>query len=380
MIRKVLGLLLFVVALAQVGVARAQDIVGTWQGTLTLPGHPLRTVVKITKEGAGFQSVFYSIDQTGTPFPIKTTTLVAGTFKMDVQSIGGTYEAKVSSDGNAMTGTFTQGGNALPLNLVKVSEAASWTIPEAPKPIPMMAADAKPGFDVATIKPSKPDAQGKGFIVDGRKFKTINTSLIDMLTFAYSLQQKQIVGGTADVTSEQQKYDIEGTPDVEGTPNSEQLRGMLRKLLAERFALKTHMDKKEMSAYVLTVAKTGNKMTKSDADANSLPGLVFQGLGVLNVRNAEMKDFAELMQSAVLDRPVVDQTGLAGRWNFLLKWTPDDSQFGGMGAKVPPPTDAANAPPSLFTAMPEQLGLRLDATRTQVPVLVIDSVGKPSGN
>ena len=377
MVKKLLCLLAFVIALAQVGMAQAQDIVGTWQGTLTLPGHALRTVVKITKDGAAYKSVFYSIDQTGRPFPVESTTLTAGTLKMNVQSIGGTYEAKVSSDGNTMTGSFTQGANPLPLNLVKVSEAVSWTIPEAPKAIPMMAADAKPGFDVATIKPSKPDAEGKGFIVDGRTFKTINTSLVDMLTFAYSLQQKQIVG--ADAFGDQ-KYDLEGTPDVEGTPNSEQLRGMLQKLLADRFALKTHRDKKEMSAYVLTVAKTGNKMSKSDADGNSLPGLFFQGLGVLNVRNATMTDFAELMQSAVLDRPVVDQTGLAGRWNFLLKWTPDDSQFGGMGAKVPPPTDAANAPPALFTAMPEQLGLRLDATKTQVPVLVVDSVSKPSSN
>ena len=74
------------------------------------------------------------------------------------------------------------------------------------------------------------------------------------------------------------------------------------------------------------------------------------------MQNATMVDFAGLMQTAVLDQPVVDQTSLPGKWNFLLKWTPDESQFGGMGVKVPPPSDAADAPPPLFTAIQEQIG------------------------
>jgi uncharacterized protein (TIGR03435 family) len=93
-----------------------------------------------------------------------------------------------------------------------------------------------------------------------------------------------------------------------------------------------------------------------------------------------MADFAGLMQEAVLDRPVLDQTGLNGRFDFTLKWTPDDSQFGGMGAKIPPPTDSANAPPALYTAIQEQIGLKLDATKAPAEVLVIDHVEKPSEN
>ena len=83
-------------------------------------------------------------------------------------------------------------------------------------------------------------------------------------------------------------------------------------------------------------------------------------------------DFAGLMQSAVLDRPVLDQTGIAGRWDFTLKWTPDDSQFSGMGARIPPPADAANAPPNLYTAIQEQIGLKLDATKAPADVMAID--------
>jgi len=131
---------------------------------------------------------------------------------------------------------------------------------------------------------------------------------------------------------------------------------------------------------VLSVAKTGQKMTKSEGDPSGLPGLWFQQLGDLNVRNANMADFSGLMQSAVLDRPVLDQTGIAGRWDFTLKWTPDDSQFSGMGARIPPPTDSANAPPNLYTAIQEQIGLKLEATKAPADVMVIDHVEKPSDN
>jgi len=93
-----------------------------------------------------------------------------------------------------------------------------------------------------------------------------------------------------------------------------------------------------------------------------------------------MGDFSQLMQGAVMDRPVVDQTGLEGKWDFVLKWTPDESQFGGMGIKVPPPTDAADAPPPLFTAIQEQVGLKLEAGKAPVELLVFDHVDKPSEN
>jgi uncharacterized protein (TIGR03435 family) len=155
---------------------------------------------------------------------------------------------------------------------------------------------------------------------------------------------------------------------------------MWQKLLAERFKLSFHRDKKELSVYVLSVSKTGQKLTKSEGDPNGLPGLWFQGLGKLNVSNATMEDFAGLMQSSVLDRPVLDQTGLTGRWNFILNWTPDDSQFASFGMKIPPPTGGANEPPALYTAIQEQLGLKLETTKAAADVLVVDHVEKPSEN
>jgi uncharacterized protein (TIGR03435 family) len=106
---------------------------------------------------------------------------------------------------------------------------------------------------------------------------------------------------------------------------------------------------------------------------------MFRGLGVLPGVNASMADLASVMQGAVLDRPVVDQTGITGRYDFTLTWTPDESQFRGLGVRVPPPPENATAP-SLFTAMQEQLGLRLDATRAPAEVLIIDRVEKPSAD
>ena len=354
--------------------ASGNDITGNWQGTLQA-GKDLRTIIKISKADAGWKAVFYSIDQTPQPLPASTATLQGGTFKFEIPMIDGHYEGKLNTDGVSMTGTFTQGGHALPLNLVRATPDTAWALPERPK---AMAADANPSFEVATIKPSKPDTPGKMFRVNGRSFSTLNTSLTDLITFSYGLHPKQIIGGPAGLLSD--KYDLAGQPDAEGTPNEKQLRAMVQKLLTDRFKLAFHHDQKELSVYALVVGKNGPQMTKSEGDPNGLPSLFFRGLGDLNVLNANMGNFARLMQEAVLDRPVVDKTGLTDRFNFELKWTPDETQFASMGARVPPPTDTPNAPPGLFTAIQEEIGLKLDATKAPVDVIVIDHIEKPSEN
>ena len=360
------------------GATQAQDLTGTWQGTLQAGGRELRTVIKISNaDGGGLKAVMYSIDQGGQGLG-GTATLQGSTVRISVAGIGGTFEGTLNGDRTSIAGTWTQGGPTLSLNLKRASGDAAWVIPAPPTPLKPMAADASPVFDVATIKPSRPEAQGKAFQVRGREFVTRNTSLSDLLTFAYGLHPRQITGGPDWV--EKDKYDLTAKPDGEGQPIEKQWKAMLQKLLADRFKLAFHRDKKELSVYALAVVKTGPKLTKSEGDPNGLPGLFFRGLGVLPARNANMADFAGVMQTAVLDRPVVDQTGLSGRFDFTLTWTPDESQFGGLGVKVPPPTDDASAPPGLFTAIQEQLGLKLDSTRAPVEVLVVDRVDKPSEN
>ena len=359
--------------------AQKGEIAGTWQGTLHIPQKDLRTVLKITGTAPNnLKATLYSIDQGGQAIPASSVSFEGGVLKYAIEMIDGSYEGKMSADGNSITGTWKQGPGSLPLVLARATPATEWSIPEPPPKLPAMAADANPAFEVATIKPSKPDEPGRSFLVRGARFTTVNTTTADLINFAYDVQAKQVVNAAAWVESD--KFDIDAQPDAPGTPNDKQLKTMVQKLLADRFQLKFHEDKKEMSAYVLTVAKNGPKLTKSQGDPNGLPALFFRQLGYLTVRNATMGNFVHLMQSAVLDRPVVDQTGLEGKWDFNLKWTPDESQFAGMGIKVPPPSDAADAPPPLFTAIQEQIGLKLESGKAPVPVLVLDHLEKPSPN
>jgi uncharacterized protein (TIGR03435 family) len=355
----------------------AQDLTGTWQGALKAD-RELRIVVKISKgDDGGLKAVMYSIDQAGGQEIPGVVTHQGSVVKLSVPGIGGSYEAKLNSDGASMTGTWSQGGPPMTLNLKHVNSETAWPIPEPPAPAKSMAADAPLAFEVATIKPSKPGTPGKSLLMKGpRQFVTTNTSLADLITFAYGMHVRQITGGPSWLESD--LFDIIGQPEAEGTPNRKQLEGMLQRLLADRFKLAFHREKKELSVYAIIVGKNGPKLLKSTSDPNGLPGLFFRGLGVLPARNSNISDLAGVLQSVVLERPVVDQTGLSGRYDFELKWTPDESQFSGQGAKVR--RDDPDAPPDLFTAIQEQLGLQLKSTKASVDVLVIDRVEKPSEN
>lgn len=366
----------FIQAAAQTAPAKT-GIEDTWQGTLHLPGgKDLRTVIKVVGTGPAMKVTMYSIDQGGQPIPASSSSFENGVFKYAITFIDGSYEGKMSSDGKSITGTWKQGPGTLSLVYERATPATEWAIPEPPPKIPPMAATADPSFEVATIKPSKPDQPGKALTLQGTSLVTVNTTAVDLIEFSYNVQIKQIVNAPSWLDTD--KFDITAKPDTPGVPSVNQMKTMIQKLLADRFQMKLHRDKKELSAYVLSVAKGGPKMQQGDP--NAIPGLFFRQLGVLTVNNASMEDFTGLMQSAVLDRPIVDQTGLQGRWIFVLKWTPDETQFSGMGVKVPPPSDAADAPPPLFTAIQEQIGLKLEAGKVPAPVLVLDHIEKPSEN
>ncbi len=357
----------------------AQNIADTWQGTLH-PGRDLRIVVKISKaDDGGYKSVFYVIDQNGDEHPATKTTLDGSNLKM-ILPMGGTYEGKLSGDGKTITGTWTI-GPPLPLTLTRATPETEWTIPPPEPKLPPMDANANPSFEVATVKPSAPNKPGKAFGFRGGHFVTLNTNVNDLIAFAYGLHAKQIIDAPPWFGTD--LYDIEGKPDTEGRPNNKQMGIMVQKLLAERFKLTFHHDKRELSVYVISVASGSPKMTKSTAAPNDPSAFFFRGLGDLVVRNLNMTDFATWMQSGVMDKPVVDQTELKDRYDFQLKWTPDDSQFAqfrGTGAKIPPPSDDPNAPPSLYTAIQEQLGLKMGPARAPDDVIVIDHAEKPSEN
>jgi uncharacterized protein (TIGR03435 family) len=370
---------LVLIALIAVGVAFAQgqDLTGQWQGTLHGPGRDLRVVIKVTKGDDGaLKAMFYSIDQGGQGIGVSSISLQGSTVKFSIVGIGGTYQGELAAGGGSIKGTWTQGPAPAPLDLDRVAADAAWAIPAPPKP--MTATD--PSFEVATIKLTDPNNPGKLFTVraGGRQVVTIGTTMNDLIAFAYGMHPKQVINGPD--WFDKTKFDITGQPDAEGIPSQTQMRTMLQKLLVSRFQLTFHKDTRELSVFEIVVGKDGPKLTPSGSDPSGLPGLFFRGLGNLVVQNATMTDFAGLMQSAVLDKPVVDHTGLKGKFDFTLKWTADQSQFEAFGGVKTPPTDDPNAPPDLYTAIQQQIGLKINTAKASTDVMVIDKVEQPSPN
>jgi len=361
--------------------AFAQNIAGTWQGTVQTPQRAVRFVVKITRANdESPKAVFYNIDQSGQGVPASPVSFQGGTFKATLPAVGASYEGKLSADGNAINGMLTQ-GSSLPLNLLRATPGTEWAIPEPPVPPRPMLDDAKPSFEVATIKPSDPNSTGQSMNVGrtgGNSFTTQNTPVADLIKFAYNIHVRQLSGGPSWIESD--KFDVLAKPDTPGIPSMAQLRSMLQKLLAERFGLEFHREKREISAYVITLEKSGIKVAKMEGNRGNLPRFSGRGPGALSVVNATMGEFAEHLQSRVLERPVVDQTGLTGRYDFNIEWKPDATQLAALAGPNPPPLPPnVEDRPDLMAAM-RQLGLKIESTKTPVDVLVIDKMNKPSQN
>ena len=364
-------------ALIGVG-AQAQDAPETWQGTLHA-GQDLRLVLQVSKADGALKGRLFSIDQGAGGQGTTRISLDGGALKFTIVGMDVSYEGKVSPDGKSAVGTWKQGGREIPFTLEHVAADAAWEIPKPTAALSLMDPKLEPGYEVATIKPTNPDNRGGGFTLQGRHLVARNFTVEGLITLAYNLHSTQVTGGPDWIKTDH--FDMDILPDHEGLPSLDQARGIVRKLLADRFALKFHDDTKELSVYVLTVAKTGSKVNKSASDPSSPPGLGGPP-GRMMVRNASMAEFAQVMQGMVLDRPVLDHTELKDRYDFQLKWTPDESQYGG---RIPPQntdSSAANAdpPPPLFTAIQEQIGLKLDAVKAPAKVMVIESVQKPSAN
>jgi len=237
-------------------------------------------------------------------------------------------------------------------------------------------------FEVATIKLTPLDWTGGRFIrmQSAQQFVARNHGLNTLIAAAYNLTPQAISGGPKWVDSEH--WDILAKTPGEVRPNLDEQMAMLRKLLSERFRLTFHREQKELSIYTLSVTKGGPKLKEStvslDAAPEGPPPLIFQVSKTvvrLPGRYATMADLASVLQRSPFDRPVVDQTGLSGRYDFDLEFAPDESLWGGMLSR-PPDSDK----PGLFQAIRDQLGLKLEAARGPVETLVIDQVERPSEN
>ena len=230
-------------------------------------------------------------------------------------------------------------------------------------------------FEVATIKPSEPGEFARTWGREGRRFQARNMYLKYLIQWAWNLQANQVIGGPDWIDKD--RFDIDG--EIEGTdsPTDHEWKIAMQRLLHERFQLKIHADTREMSAYILTVAKGGPKLQPGNGDPNvqqmSFGGAVGQtmfGFG----RNASISDFIGELQRIVLSRPVIDRTSLTGRYDIRVHFTREDANATGLTELAP------NAAPNLFEALEQQLGLKLERGKGPVNVLVIDSASRPSEN
>ena len=241
-------------------------------------------------------------------------------------------------------------------------------------------------FEVATIKPVAPQDEHAGRYIrmqSAHVFQAKNYTVHGMIAAAYDLNPRAISGGPAWVGT--QAWEILARTPGEKRPTWDDQMAMLRKLLAERFNLSFHREKKQFNIYDLTVSKEGSKLKATEAAPDEAPNMtstVFPAASggidhvMLPAHNITITQFAGLLSRAILDRPVVDNTGLTGRYDFELEWTPDETQFGGQLPSGPPDEPK----PGLFLAMQQKLGLRIEATRGAVDAIVIDRLERPTDN
>jgi len=240
---------------------------------------------------------------------------------------------------------------------------------------------AQAGFEVVSIKPSDPLSNSMHMgLGSGGGFEASGVTLRILIQQAYDVRNFQIVGGPGWIDTD--KYDFLARDEAKGPSEADlmntteakrvefrdQLQAKLRMALADRFQLKAHRETKELPVYVLTVAKGGVRIPAAPDDGRGdgtlSSGRADDGKTQIKATHLPVLNLARFLSSQV-GRTVIDKTGLAGKYDFQLNFAPDMGDISG---------------PSLFTALQEQLGLKLDSEKGPVEVVVIDSVEKASGN
>jgi uncharacterized protein (TIGR03435 family) len=283
------------------------------------------------------------------------------------------------------------------------SDASAGPAPATPDKAPDL-----PKYDVATIKPAA-GSDGRisfMFVPGGIRLEGIPAQM--MLREAFNVEDDHIIGAPAWVKTK--RFDVQAKVSPEDAPKLDKLkfeerRAMLLPLLVERFNLKYHHETRELSGYELVVAKGGPKMkvsevqppppkppdppanpTTDNAKPDSPPRrsmLRMMGRGNIESEGTNTEMLSRVL-SQQLGRTVTDKTGLKDNYDFTLQWTPDDASAPMPGGADGGPTHNDNASdttgPSLFTAVQEQLGLKLESTKGMADVIVIDHIDTPSEN
>jgi uncharacterized protein (TIGR03435 family) len=231
-----------------------------------------------------------------------------------------------------------------------------------------------PGFDIASVRPHAPD--DTRFLVHmptNGQFSASGVAAKLVMMLAFDVQESQLIGGPDWLATE--KWDIDAKRDDQLRHSVEETRGMVQKLLADRFALRIHRETQQRPAYVLTVAKGGPKFQSVREEKSTDVRVTANSVRL----EAGGIDRLALVLATSLGRPVVDQTGLNGRYDLSLDWDDAPVAQGGVpGLDTPAPP--GNDHGSIFTAVQDQLGLRLEPRRAPVEVIVIDRMERPSAN
>jgi len=241
-------------------------------------------------------------------------------------------------------------------------------------------------FEIASVKPASPDTRGVIMrFTPGGGVRVVNGSMKQIILLAYNMEKFQISGGPGWVDTE--RFDIigkapgrqaDGDQPEPTAEQQQQARQRLQSLLVDRFHLTIHRETREAPIFVLVVSKKGPKLRQSEQGFDGISGRP----GQLTGEKVPMPVLASVL-SGILGRPVLDQTGLVGTYAFKLEWTPDS---GGSNPIATEKAEAAGVPatdpsgPSLFNAIQEQLGLRLEPQKGPVSFILIDQVERPSAN
>jgi uncharacterized protein (TIGR03435 family) len=224
-------------------------------------------------------------------------------------------------------------------------------------------------FEVASIRPAKQDGN-RDVDTYGSRFEAHNLTLKRLVGMAWDVDDSQVVGGPNWIDSE--SYDIKAAiPAGYAPPARDQFLRMLQNLLAERFRLAVHRELRQTSGYALIVTRSGSKMISGKP--NGQDGDFHSTSSHLKAANVTMEAFARrLSRNRDIGRTVVDKTGLTGRFDFDLDWAP--------AQLTPAQSDPPDDRPGIFTALQEQLGLKLQSEKVSIQAVVVDRAEKPSEN
>ncbi len=272
--------------------------------------------------------------------------------------------------------------------LITTTSSSAWAQGMPPLPVDTsgQAATPVPEFEVASVRPHKGDDNNMRMSNTPDGFSTLNITLQNLISSAYGIKQELVTGGPGWVAST--RYDINAKvagSDIDAlkrlTP--QQRMAMLKPLLAERFHLQIHIETRTLPVYELVVAKGGPKLTASapppplppDTKPEDAPKRGRWTMGNGSFVDTDLPISSLVAQlSYLVHRTVIDKTGLTGRYDMTLKWTPEE-----VAMKAGSEAGAETAP-SIFTALTEQLGLKLVPSRGPVDTLVIDHVELPTEN